>query len=446
MLSGMNVIDRSITQPVKKVNYAKWVKAAFFVYLFFVLFGTGLPFQASLQERATEGGNIDGSNTINQLLSLAYLVGLICLIGKQNQVIAFIRKEKFLSLFLLWTLGSVFWSNYPMVSLKRWIVFFGEAVLCLSVLLNIRWSEELIRYFRILFFIYLPLTILSVLFIPEAVQYENNSWRGLTITKNNLGQVALFSIIIFLTVISYHRKKAINIFHYAMLGLGVVCYIGARSTTSLMVGIFLFAIAFLLYLGRNITHSSLAHYYASIVFFSSLTLLGFVMVVAPEIPEAIVGIFGKDLTFTDRVFLWERIIDMTRDRLIMGWGLGGFWVMEGAHLIPLFQEFVWIPNQAHQGYLDILNQTGIVGLSLLVFMVLNYIGNLPRLKKREIWKWFFLGVLVFNFQESVFFRPRQIGHFMFILAYVAFYTDLIKETRLNRSISESLLPVRYVTR
>ena len=302
------------------------------------------------------------------------------------------------------------------------------------------------QIFRILLFIYLPLTILSVIFIPEAVQYDSSAWRGLTITKNNLGQIALFSILVWLTVISYHRKKAINIIHYAMLGMALVCFIGSRSTTALLVGAFLAGTAILLYLGRNIAIPSLSHYYAVIILFTSLFLIGFVTVTEPVLLRSVLGLFGKDLTFTGRIDLWERVLSMTQDRLFLGWGLGGFWVMDSAHLAPLFKEFVWIPNQAHQGYLDILNQTGVVGLALLLLMSIQYILNLPRLKKREIWKWFLIGILVFNFQESVFFRPRHIAHFMFIFAYIAFYTDLYKETQLNKTIYASQLPVKYVKR
>ena len=432
----MNVVDRVYPVTFAESRYAKWAKASFFIYLFFVIFGTSMPFEASLQERAAEDA-IGRSNFINQFLSLNYLVALLCLWGKSDEIIAFVRREKFLTLFLVWTFCSIFWSNYPSVSAKRWVALFGEVILCLSVLLHIRWSEELIRYFRMLLFVYIPLTILAVLFVPEAVQYDNNSWRGLTLTKNNLGQIALYSVLVWIIVISYHRGKAVNIIHYGMLALAVICYIGARSTTSLIVGMFLLTLVGLLYLGRQIVHSSVSHYYASFVFIASLLTLGFVTVVAPEIPEAIVGVFGKDLTFTDRVFLWERIVDMTRDRLLLGWGLGGFWVMDGSHLIPLFREFIWIPNQAHQGYLDILNQTGIIGLALLLGLAFKYLKDQPKLKKRNIWKWFFLGILVYNFQESVFFRPRHISHFMFILAYTAFFTDLVKE---KKSHSSSLLP------
>ena len=115
--------------------------------------------------------------------------------------------------------------------------------------------------------------------------------------------------------------------------------------------------------------------------------------------------------------------------------------MDSRHLIPVFEEFVWIPNQSHQGYIDILNQTGIVGLGLLVMMAVTYIRNTSKLEKKNVWKWLFFGVIVLNFQESVFFRPRHIGHFMFLFAYVAFFTDLLKEQKARKS---SLFGNRYV--
>lgn len=422
----MRAIQHPIPVTIKQSNTAKWSIVAFFIYLFFVVFGTQMPFQPSLQEREAVGA-IGSSNLINQLLSLLFVVALFGLLGKQQRVFQFIRQEKFLTLFLIWSLCSVFWSQYPMVSLKRWITLFGEVLICLSILLNVRWSEVALRYFRIILFIYLPLTILSVIFVHEAIQWQFPAWRGLAITKNNLGQVALFSIITWLVIIPYNRKRPINAVHYFMLGLALTAYLGARSTTSFLVGAFLLFIAGLLYTGRLFKQGVVARFFAFSVVIGSISIVAITGVFAPELMESFFGLFGKDLTFTGRVDLWETVLRMTQDRILTGWGLGGFWVMDGRHLIPVFLEFVWIPNQSHQGYIDILNQTGIIGISLLLLMIFQYLIQLPSLKKRNVWQWFFIGVLILNLQESVFFRPRHMGHFVFVFAYIAFYTDLIKQ-------------------
>ena len=434
----MKTIQYPVSYLVEETTAARWAKISFCIYLFFMVFGTMMPFQASLQERAAQG-EIGSSNILNQLLSLLFVVSFLSLWGKQQQIFDFVRKEKFLTLFLLWALLSVFWSNYSVVSLKRWITLFGEVVICLAAMLHVRWSEVALRYFRLILSIYLPLTILSVIFIPEAIQWEFPAWRGLAITKNNLGQVALFSIIIWFAIIPYNRKKVVNIFHYLMLAFAIAAYLGARSTTSFLVGAFLLMIAGILYMARTSNMGVIARFYAITLVSSLICIAVIIMIWAPEIIASFLGLFGKDLTFTGRVELWQAVLRMTQEKLWMGWGLGGFWVMSGEHLIPMFQQFVWIPNQAHQGYIDILNQTGLVGLLLLLAMGVSYVANLSSLKKKNVWKWLFIGVLILNIQESVFFRPRHLGHFVFVFAYVAFYCDLIKEKQAQ--VSQQIIAI-----
>ncbi len=419
---------------------AKLAKVSFCIYLFFVFFGTSLPFQPSMQERAATG-DIGGSNMINQLLSLLFVASFLSLIGKQQQVFDFIRKEKFLTLFLLWSLLSISWSNYPVVSLKRWITLFGEAIICLAVMVNMRWSEVALRYFRVILSIYLPLTILSVIFIPGAIQWEFPAWRGLAITKNNLGQVALFSVIICLAIIPYNKGRAVNYWHYALLAFAFVSLIGAQSTTNMIVGAFLVMIVASVFIAQKMNMGNMSGFFSFTMIAGFISIVAIVTIWAPQITAAVLGLAGKDLTFTGRVDLWATVIRMTESKIFTGWGLGGFWIMDSMHLIPVFEEFVWIPNQSHQGYIDILNQTGIVGLGLLVLMAFSYMSNVSKLEKKNVWKWLFFGVLVLNFQESVFFRPRHIGHFMFLFAYVAFFTDLIKEQKTKHA---SLFGNRYV--
>ena len=367
------------------------------------------------------------SNPVNQLLSLLFLLCMVALIGKHDEILTFILKEKYLTLFMAWAFLSVAWSDYPMVSLKRCISLFGEIVICLAALLHFRWSEVALKPMRTIMSIYLPLTILSIIFVPEAIQWEFPAWRGLADTKNNLGQVTLFSIIIWLVIIQMNRNRPVNAIHFTMLAMAVIALLGAQSTTAFLISGFLLSVHGVLYFGKLLRRGEVARFYAVFVVSGGLLIASLIIFVSPEILEALVGVFGKDLTFSGRVDLWQAVLLMTQDKFITGWGLGGFWVEGSEHLRPLFEQFIWIPNQAHQGYIDIISQVGVVGFVFLVLMIVSYFRRLNQLKKGQFWKWLFLSILILNLQESVFFRPRHIGHFLFIFTYVALHTDLIKE-------------------
>lgn len=419
----MRAIEHAVTSSPTTTTYEKWARGAFLAYLFFAFFGTSAPFPG-LESAPSE---ISTSNYVNQSLSLLFLVSLLSLVGKHEQVVAFVRREKILTLFLGWCLLSIVWSPYPVVSLKRWFTLFGEVIICLAALLHYRWSEEALRPIRTILFAYIPLSLLAVLFVHEATQWEFPAWRGLAPTKNNLGQITLFSLILWLGIIPYHRGKAINVVHYVLLVATAVLFIGARSTTSMLTGGVLLGILGAQYAGVWLKQPLIARFYTGVLLLGAVSIGVMVVYGAPELLESFLAFFGKDLSFTGRVDLWQVVLAMTEGKWLLGWGLGAFWVMSSPHLAPLFEAFPWVPNQAHQGYIDIISQTGLIGLFLLIAMIVAYFKRLGSLEKRQIWKWLMLSLLVLNFQESLFFRPRHLGHFLFIFSYLALHVDLIKE-------------------
>lgn len=433
----MKVLEHQVSNFADETIHARLAHGAFLIYVFFMFFGTGKPFPD-----LTPGVRLDGdSNPVNQLLSLLYILSFLSLIGKREQVCIFIAREKYLTLFMGWALLSVIWSDYSVTSLKRWISLFGEIIVCLAALMHFRWSEMALRTFRVIVCIYIPLTILSVVFVPEAIQWEFPAWRGLADTKNNLGQVTLFSIIILLSIIPYNRNRPVNALHYLLLGCAFIAYIGARSTTAFLIGAVLMGIYGSLAIGKMLKLDNFVRFFAMYVLLGGALIGAMVVVLIPEVLSDLFGLFGKDMTFSGRIDLWTAVLSMTEGKLLNGWGIGGFWVGDKPHLVPLFEEFVWIPNQAHQGYIDILNQLGIVGLGLMCMMILSYFNGLGKLRKGQVWMWLFISVLILNVQESVFFRPRHIGNFMFLFAYIALNTDLLKERwvkHVEQEINDSL--------
>jgi len=81
--------------------HSKIAIISFVIFLFFAFFGTSLPFQ----ERVRDVDAIGTSNIVNQLVfSLLFLAACISLIPKIYELFILIKKEKFLSFFLIWCL------------------------------------------------------------------------------------------------------------------------------------------------------------------------------------------------------------------------------------------------------------------------------------------------------------------------------------------------------
>ena len=112
--------------------------------------------------------------------------------------------------------------------------------------------------------------------------------------------------------------------------------------------------------------------------------------------------------------------------LLLGAGFQGFWVVDSPKILLLYKQFVWLPNQAHNGYIDIVNELGIVGLCLFLLMIMNYFITLFRWKIKTIWGWFVIVPLITNFQESTFLGSSRLIYSMLNFAYLVLFVRIYR--------------------
>lgn len=397
------------------------LQVAFFLFLFFVVFGKTLPFR----EKITDPDSIAASNPINQFVfGPVYLLAALALAFRWQRAWDVIRKEKFLTLFLLWALLSVTWSGFPFTSLKRWIQEVGVVMVALAVFLYSDSSEQAFRKFRYIFYLYIPLSLFSVFLIAGAIDPSTQTWRGLAATKNNLGEIALISSLLF----AYYffrcrgRKKLIPLLY---LLSSIVLLIGSRSLTSLLAFGICLLVGLLLALSRSLGPTSVSRFFGAVAV-GSLAAIGIGIVFwMPEIYQSFFNLLGKDTTFTDRIFLWDTVWNEIQSHPLIGSGFSGFWVADWRNvpLMVLYEDFVWLPNQAHMGYLDLINETGVIGLGIFLMLIGHYAATLLRWKSAHYWKWMFFAILIVNFQETTLFRQTFFLSVVFIFSYLALFVE-----------------------
>ncbi|MCL6495749.1 MAG: O-antigen ligase family protein [Ignavibacterium sp.] len=128
--------------------------------------------------------------------------------------------------------------------------------------------------------------------------------------------------------------------------------------------------------------------------------------------------FGKSETFYDRGKLWSAMLWYISQHPILGCGFQSFWTLENPQLLILYQTFIWLPNQAHNGYLDLLNEVGIIGLILFLLMLFK---NIIRSIKYNIvtpWLWLLIIPLITNVTESNFMVVGPVTPSFIILSYL----------------------------
>ena len=404
--------EKSLAEKVSRVS--------FFLYVIFVLVGTAPPFQ----DKVTNAQDVITSNPINQVVdTLIPLVSLLCLWPRRKSLFSLLKQEKCLTLFFIWCLLSILWSDFPFNSFKLWARLFGSTTVVLALLLNLKSPDEALIYFKAVFALYIPITFLAIAFVPAATQWEWPAWRGIADHKNTLGQISFISTIVWAFAI-YKPSGKKRKYSWLFLFASIVLLVGSKSSTALIVLFSLLLMALYLLVERRLQRLRVGRL-VSLAMAGCLLIL-FYLGNAFEL-NTVTGAVGKDATFTGRSDLWEVILDEAKTHPYIGCGIGGFWIVESPTVQRLYQDdaFPWLPNEAHEGYLDLFNETGIVGMFLLTLMVISYFKNLSKLRKPHFWKWFLIGVLLLNLTESTLFRSASFSGWVFVLSYLALHVELL---------------------
>lgn len=401
--------------------YTKLARITFLLYMFFIFFGTSLPFR----DRPSSIEEISTSNTINQIVfTLLFLMSVLCLIPRGRELSAFIVREKFLSIFLFWCLLSVCWSEFSFVSFKRLFQIFTTVSVTLALFLNIRTPDDSLKYLKYILLAYIPITYLAIAFVPGAIDPQHATWRGLTVGKNYLGQAAIVCALIWFYAFQTGSFLSRTV-SFVMLILSIILLFGSTSMTAILTFFILVFGGALSSIDRIFRPLGIGSFFSTMIIFFSFSLLLVAYFWASDLFDSGFVLIGKDSTFTGRTELWGDLFNEAKKHLLVGRGFSGFWVVENENLTLLYEKYVWLPNEAHLGYLDILIETGLIGLVLLLLMIFFYFKNLVKLNTSHFWKWLFIAALIVNFQESTLFRQNVLTGVLFNYAYLALYAEII---------------------
>ena len=324
----------------------------------------------------------DSSSLTRTLWLSIFAIAIVILLLRISLSLRVIRQVNvFFLLFVVLATVSILWS---IDAAQTGIRLFRLMVMC-AVFLAIavggwdsRRFQELIRP---------PITLLlagSIVFClvrPDLAIHHDpepelfNAWRGLFPTKNALGGAAAFGFILWAHAWLSRETGRV----WAILGafIAAVCLVKSRSSTS-TIATFLSVTALVILMRtpgsmrRSVKFLSTALILTTLLY--SLAMLkivpGLDIILAP-IPM----ITGKSLTFSNRADIWAAVLDHVRLRPLLGSGYSAYWsvvpptpYMESYSVISRLNGFY--PGSAHNGYLQILNDLGIVGLLFL----LGYVG------------------------------------------------------------------------
>jgi exopolysaccharide production protein ExoQ len=357
-----------------KTSIALWVPV---IWMFIA--GSRLPGQwlgspvGQVADALEEGNGLDRT-----VFSVLILMAIGILISRSFKWGGFLNRNLALTALLSFALVSVCWSDFPFVALKRWFRDLGNYLVILVVLSDPRPLEAVRTVLRRLSYLLIPLSILLIKYFPQlGKQWETwsgaDSYIGATTSKNMLGVLCLVSGLFFFwdTVTRWperkqRRTKRIIMLNFAFMAMTLWVLNLANSATSrvcLVLGCLVIAAVHSKVFRR---HPRFLKALIPVCFCLYLVLaFGF------NINGELAGAVGRDPTLTGRADIWKVLLSMHTNPII-GTGYESFWL--GSRLQWFWQNsgFGHL-NEAHNGYLQVYLNLGLIGVFFLVgFLVASY--------------------------------------------------------------------------
>jgi len=199
----------------------------------------------------------------------------------------------------------------------------------------------------------------------------SNAWRGALIQKNFFGAMMAINFIVGLFTLSFNaNRRALSLFVIAGAAL---CVIMSRSTTMLLAVAVALALLVPLIVANataNARDRLLGFYLTVGVAFIATALLNII-----DNPTELVG---KKADFTGRGVIWPVVWHYIQESPLFGYG-HTFWVFDSRTRAEIWVRCGWVIAHAHNTYLDLWLQLGLIGLVLGLLIFANCFLNIARI-------------------------------------------------------------------
>jgi exopolysaccharide production protein ExoQ len=312
------------------------------------------------------------------------ILGGLILYARRSALSAFMKENK-LILLLYCVIGlSILWSYYPWISLKRWVKTIGSLEMVLIMLTEPDPLASFSFVVRRFFYIVIPSSLVLIFFFPSLGQrvYPEGgaSWVGLFINRNSFARTAMIFSIYFAWSLTRKKNERSLFLDSLFLLLSLIALVGSGSRTSTLgfsVGVGTFF--FVLYLKRKISVQDIGMTLGySLVTGIILLILVEQLFLRESFASWFVDALGRDLTFTGRTALWSDLWKVGISSPFLGHGFGGFWNLGNPVLVDFWKEHTWLPMTAHDGYLAVFLETGLLGLATVLLVILNTYRKVSR--------------------------------------------------------------------
>jgi O-antigen ligase len=354
------------------------------------------------------------------LAALLYLVAGLLALKSVGKTLRLLEKNPLALALLLLPLLSIMWSVDPGLTFRRAVACTLTTVFCIYLAVRLS-PEELLK--RLMFTLLLG-GVASILYSVLVPQFGMDldgayfgAFKGVYGHKNELGRVSVIALIVSYFVRPSNQNE--RLYRFLTITIFLFLLVMSQSATNwiIMMGLAGFVPMLGLLRSKRLALS------LSALLVLSLGIATIFLVASNA--EALLAAVGRDETFTGRETLWRGIITVVSENYpILGAGYGAFFSnLGGVRELGLLVLWSSAVEHAHNGYLNVWADLGIVGLLILVLFLVTTSAHMLRRAidepHRPVWSalcalmFFFL---INNISSSVAFKHSDLAWVTILVA------------------------------
>lgn len=308
-----------------------------------------------------------------------------------------------LMLFLIWCALSFIWSHYRPETLLALAAQWAGVIVALALavrLTKVEFIDHLSQalrlivglslVFELIAAIFFPQGILPVYLLPEgalekwttvpgqapptephpavywtqSLLFNNAAIQGIPGNRNLLGMVALLAVIT--VAVQIAAKRLTGWYGWGWLVISLVTLLLSRSATAVVTLVMAGVAVGLVWLARRLNLKR------RIVMYATVVLAIIVGSTALAIwPDELFGLVNRSGDLSGRGDVWHAVVQVASDNWLLGLGWMSYWApwIEPYRTLAIMDGVQYL--QAHNAYLDVWMQTGVVGLFFFIGIVLS---------------------------------------------------------------------------
>jgi exopolysaccharide production protein ExoQ len=322
-------------------------------------------------------------------LAVALAIASGVLLIRLRPAFSWKKMPKLLGLFLAFATLSLAWSFYPGATALGLLAQYCTTIAGLFLALCLSW-EELLRALGSALRLVLGLSLLFEFVVaafirhpvlpfwtdygsakvPEAfywsrgLLFHGGQIQGIQGNSNLLTMAALLALIVF--SIQLADRTVRRGWGITWIVIAVVTMALTRSSTVIVAALFTAAILLFALWTRAAKPQHRLPIYASM-------LAGALVAIAVvwKFADQLLALLGKSDDLTGRTGIWKSVVDLAVQRPVFGWGWISYWApwVEPFKGLAVRKGVTYL--QAHDAWLDVWLQLGIVGLVIFILVVIS---------------------------------------------------------------------------